>query len=55
MQMPSHAAALVTASSPSGCAIHCIAMGATSTGYASLLPAPSHGEPSGADQCDQRE
>jgi len=39
MGMPLAAAALATASSPSGWAIRCIAMGAISTGNASLFPA----------------
>ena len=39
MGMPSAAAALDVASSPSGCASRCIAMGATSTGHAIFLPA----------------
>ena len=38
MGMPSAAAAREVASSPSGCAILCIAMGATSSGNAISLP-----------------
>lgn len=41
MGMPSAAAALETASSPSGCAMHCIAIGAISTGYDTFRPVPS--------------
>ena len=39
MGIPSAAAALAVASSPSGCASFCIAMGAISTGYAISRPA----------------
>ncbi len=42
MGMPSAAAALDVASSPSECASRCIAMGATRTGHAIFLPAGGH-------------
>ena len=36
---PARAAARATASSPSGCAMHCMAIGATSNGNANRRPA----------------